>query len=538
MCLIPWVANGKKGWRLANETERAYGGCNKSLYGAYRKNLHPYSDENHLYYYFQCQESVHDWVILNENYHLMIETQGWKESTDGDSRWGDSIRSAWDSDSSSWNCYVYDTSAAYKGWRKGEKNDCALDIPGCTESSLGRVFKGKDDNYYDCVHFMDWNSDKGKYESVYRWKNVTKRVADNVEGLACLDSNDGSVIPGKADNAYFVCIDYLWRDATTDEERECREREICTINPCDYTNEGKVKAIDGVLMVCNFGSGGYGWREANCAEQKTKRNLCAQDGVRDTTIIWGCEDMGNFKIDYVCYGQQNSQWFAVTNPNDYPIAEWRKIKAKYYTQEMHPSAEYGADLVDARDNEVYKTVVIGGKRWMAENLRSMDVSSSNLRGQVTCPTYNSYGWYSDPKGVYCELGRFYSRTAAMNVDPKWNDYDIPPTLLGNPHRGACPEGWHIPDTTEWLHLLDAVDGPAALQAMGYSGYPTATDASGFSALPWNNEHYWVGEYDSDMSSFWTASGRQIFRVEKNVAAIADHGGVISVRCVEDDPVAP
>ena len=532
------VANGKKGWRLANETERAYGGCNKSLYGAYRKNLHPYSDENHLYYYFQCQESVHDWVILNENYHLMIETQGWKESTDGDSRWGDSIRSAWDSDSSSWNCYVYDTSAAYKGWRKGEKNDCALDIPGCTESSLGRVFKGKDDNYYDCVHFMDWNSDKGKYESVYRWKNVTKRVADNVEGLACLDSNDGSVIPGKADNAYFVCIDYLWRDATTDEERECREREICTINPCDYTNEGKVKAIDGVLMVCNFGSGGYGWREANCAEQKTKRNLCAQDGVRDTTIIWGCEDMGNFKIDYVCYGQQNSQWFAVTNPNDYPIAEWRKIKAKYYTQEMHPSAEYGADLVDARDNEVYKTVVIGGKRWMAENLRYMDVSSSNLRGQVTCPTYNSYGWYSDPKGVYCELGRFYSRTAAMNVDPKWNDYDIPPTLLGNPHRGACPEGWHIPDTTEWLHLLDAVDGPAALQAMGYSGYPTATDASGFSALPWNNEHYWVGEYDSDMSSFWTASGRQIFRVEKNVAAIADHGGVISVRCVEDDPVAP
>lgn len=507
------VANGKKGWRLASDMERTYGGCNKLLYGAYRQSYNRYCEESRCYLYIQCQEDSHTWVGLSEEYFLAIDTQGWEESTDGDSRWGDSIGVVIDyyNVSGLRNCYVYD--AAYKGWRKGETNDCSLDIPGCTEGNLWRIFKGNDDLYHVCIHQIDWNSEKERYESVYRWDGISDHVVNNVEGKACLDSNDGELVRGLVDDVYFVCNNHLWREATTDEERDCREKDVCIIKPtCDGTRKGQFKEFDGVLMVCDDSD--WEWREANCAEQKTK-SLCKYNDRGDTTIIWGCEDVGAFKIDYVCYGG-DARWFAVTGPDDYPIADWRKVKAKYYTQEMHPDAEYAADLVDARDNEVYKTVVIGGKRWMAENLRYMNYSSAE--------------------------GGSYSWTDAMNVDPKWGE-NIPSFLISHPHQGICPEGWHIPDTTEWQHLLESVDGPTALQAKGFAGFPTATDASGFSALAGSEYRpSYCYAYCSDVigefaALFWTAPVYKAFRLERDTAYIPEYDGICgypSIRCIQDD----
>lgn len=515
------VAGHTRGWRLATEFEQAYGGCNKSLYGEFRQNPNRRYIVNGVIlpdpFYLQCQESAHDWVMVDdEDYRLEIDTQGWGESTDGDSRLGDSIGVV--CGGTERYCYVYDTSAAYKGWRKGDWFDCGLGIPGCTESYVGRVLQGTQEyegNYYGCVHYMDTN----EKEFVYRWRRVADDVVKNVGDMLCLDSNEGKLYKDKLTDAYFVCENNLWRNATSEEEDNCRDNGVCRVNWCTSEKFGKFDEQDGITMVCKDGE----WRKANCAELKTQ-SVCSK--ALDSTVVWDCEDVGGFKMDYVCYADNGGRgWHGILRPDDYPIAEWHKVKAKYYTQEMHPDAEYGADLVDARDGEVYKTVVIGGKHWMAENLRYMDSTSSNLIGQVRCPKYYTPSYtYAEH---YCEAGRFYNWTAAMNVDPKWGG-GIPSIMQGSPHRGVCPEGWHIPDTTEWKQLYDAAGSSASLLATGYTTLLQATDASGFSALPW---------YYSNSNAivyFWSTSGLA-FRLDDAVAYLqGDPGEYVNVRCVEDD----
>ena len=56
-----------------------------------------------------------------------------------------------------------------------------------------------------------------------------------------------------------------------------------------------------------------------------------------------------------------------------------------------------------------------------------------------------------------------------------------------PVRGVCPEGWHLPDTTEWRTLLTAVGGYLSAgtklkTASGWLSDDLGTDNFGFSAL--------------------------------------------------------
>ena len=541
------VANGKKGWREADEEENAYGGCNKSLYGAYRQSLNKtanYGEDGgfHENYFIQCQESAHDWVAVNEEHFPIIETQGWGDGEDGEARWGDSIGSVnWGTDCGTMcqrKCYVFDTSAAYKGWRfkniesAYSSRDCSLGIGGCNERRAGQIVKANDGDYYSCRPGWRRNVGRAVDEYHYFWVNVTSRVAENTEGWACLDSNDGEIRLGKANDAYFVCEDYAWRDATTDEERNCRESGVCNISRCTYMKKGKFKEVDDVLYICDQGRYGYDdyddyrWRTANCAEIKSGR-LCMG---RDSVVVWACEEYGGFQIDYVCYGDA---WRPINIPSEYTPANWNKKKTEYYTQETHPDAVYGEDLVDARDGNVYKTVFIGGKRWMAENLRYAD--------SVETPNMKSIkGYYDYMKQFSCDTqGCKYSWTAAMNIDSKWQWIDspspperTPSSLVQVPHRGICPHGWHVPDTTEWKMLEEF--GAAGLQMRGYRYWKNATDASGFSALP-------SCYYSDCTSSYWSISEKERYvytwKIGNDATEFceAGKGDQLPIRCIQDDP---
>ena len=69
--------------------------------------------------------------------------------------------------------------------------------------------------------------------------------------------------------------------------------------------------------------------------------------------------------------------------------------------------------------------------------------------------------------------------------------------IKSPHRGICPEGWHIPSSEDWGKLSRYVDGTSGTNAgyesttagkylkakSGWNSNGNGTDDYGFSALP-------------------------------------------------------
>lgn len=537
-------------WYEATEVEKILGGCTEALYGTVRRA------SGEIYYQCDQEDQYSYWSELSYSYastFLIIDTQGWKDGSDGDSRWGDSIGVVTSRDR---YCYVYDDNVNdyyynkdSSGWRIGNRSDCDLGMQGCTKARAGLTLRANDGSFYTCS--SGYSRVYGRYG--YSWIEEKNRSVYNTLGWACADSNDGEMRLGQVNDVYFVCEDSAWRESSIKEETDCRENGVCQLHRCTRGKRGKFEEIDGELKVCDYGYSSYEWRTPNCAETRTQ-SLCfgeynsydyAYGSVEfDSTIVWGCENLGDFVVNYVCMG---NHWRTVNSPYDYSVADWNRVKSEYYTQANHPSAVYGEDLVDPRDGEVYKTVIIGGKRWMAENLRYMDYSSANLQGLAMCyPVYE--GSYSSSQAeitreIYCERGRHYTVTAAMDVDPKWKN-DVPSSLINTPHRGVCPEGWHIPDSTEWEGLLDAAGGFEALQSKGYGVWPSATDVTGFSMLPmgsfWQSWvsysvhtsyfHGWVTANigSGDLSQFISATTPFTYPGE-SAADVA-----YAVRCVEDD----
>ncbi len=96
----------------------------------------------------------------------------------------------------------------------------------------------------------------------------------------------------------------------------------------------------------------------------------------------------------------------------------------------------------------YKTVGIGEQMWMAENLNYADsVTSPNLKGNSWC--------LKNDKRKCEELGRLYSWTAAVDMSSAYlKKSALADGVSPARRRGVCPEGWHIPDTTEFRQLLN------------------------------------------------------------------------------------
>ena len=158
--------------------------------------------------------------------------------------------------------------------------------------------------------------------------------------------------------------------------------------------------------------------------------------------------------------------------------DWSLPKESY----LNPNIKYDS-IIDSRDGKVYKTVKIGNQVWMAENLNYADsVKTPSLKG-------NSWCYDNDPKK--CNVtGRLYSWAAAidsvkfLNAGMKCGDYTTCPFL--KKVQGICPDGWHLPDTTEWNALMDAVGenaGTVLKSQRGWYDNGNGTDSVGFSVIP-------------------------------------------------------
>ena len=172
-------------------------------------------------------------------------------------------------------------------------------------------------------------------------------------------------------------------------------------------------------------------------------------------------------------------------------------------QEKLAAGEYG-ELLDTRDNQVYRTIRICNQVWMAQNLNYLPSS-----GTTYC--------YDDNESYCKKYGRLYVRAAV-----------------------SCPSGWHLPDDSEWQELFACVGGQstaaAALRASkGWDKHPELDNADeyGFSSLPAGV--YYFGDVDNT-GWYLSATGHNDFSVgvgdASDKSTAADYTA-ISVRCVED-----
>lgn len=125
----------------------------------------------------------------------------------------------------------------------------------------------------------------------------------------------------------------------------------------------------------------------------------------------------------------------------------------------NPKVQYGS-LQDARDGNVYRTVKIGGRTWMAEGLRLQEDYSPYFyenRGSQWVPNYSQEIWNR------LELP-LSSDSLAKN---RWGTLFARKSFDSTSVHSICPEGWRVPSLRDVFgiasRLEDQVDTGSSLE---------------------------------------------------------------------------
>jgi len=167
------------------------------------------------------------------------------------------------------------------------------------------------------------------------------------------------------------------------------------------------------------------------------------------------------------------------------------------------NAQTTGTLTDSRDGQVYKTITLNGKSWMAQNLNYATDKGS------CC--------YNDQKDFCYKYGKLYT----------WTQTDI-----------ACPVDWHVPTGGEWQSLIDYFGGDESagtkLLKGGSSGFNASLGGDRGKSGSFENigagGYYWSSTPASDNEVYcrnFYSGGAKVIRFE-NIRESS-----FSVRCVKD-----
>ena len=162
----------------------------------------------------------------------------------------------------------------------------------------------------------------------------------------------------------------------------------------------------------------------------------------------------------------------------------------------NPQFTYGS--VTDIDGNVYKTVIINGVEWMAENLNvSRYQNGDSIINKTGSWFENSIGYwcnYFDNPIYECPYGKLYNWFAVSDS------------------RGLCPVGWKVPSDAEWATFsLYFGNSELVLKSTGTDYWngdnSNASNGLGFSALPGGLRVYSTGSFQlmGDYGGWWSST---------------------------------
>ena len=176
---------------------------------------------------------------------------------------------------------------------------------------------------------------------------------------------------------------------------------------------------------------------------------------------------------------------------------------------LYGQEQVTGSLTDPRDGKTYKTVNIGGRWWMAENLNYETEEGS---------------WCMDGDADGSQYGRFYN----------WETAKVVP-----------PPGWHLPSKQEFQTLLDSLGDSRKeryqkLIRGGESGFDAILAGShmgkygkqGGSAHFWSSSRWWFSSLVRITKNPWRLCLRKEDYV--NIGHFAESNYGFNVRCVKDE----
>ncbi len=392
------------------------------------------------------------------------------------------------------------------------------DLPNCSKSREGDLAEVQDERKaYRCQ--------KGAWEFDH---DVLDTVKTEDELPACIGKKEGLSLFVKSESAAYTCDGKRWIKEDAPGESGVVEYETEDDLPnCVVKREGETALIEGEAYLCD----GTRWKAvgtyyatedslSNCtAKREGEKAYIADEGTALKCIDgeWKevkAADQGRSEPD-------DDSPKSSSSTSDTPTSSSTPIEDLSSSSVKVPEPAEGT-MIDSRDGQTYKTVVIGTQTWMAENLNYAATSS-------VCPLENS---------AYCKkYGRLYLPGGASTY---------------------CPSGWHVPSLSEWTVLYNYVDANNGTEGVGKSlksttgwyeagttvgkrmAVATGKDQFGFSALPagscWWDTPSW-NCYSDDEARF-LASGGEILQILYDSDIItqeenSDGTNVkVSVRCLK------
>lgn len=231
-----------------------------------------------------------------------------------------------------------------------------------------------------------------------------------------------------------------------------------------------------------------------------------------------------------------------------------------YGSPWNPSVAYGR-VVDFRDSQVYRTIKVGTRTWMAQNLNYAGIGGE------------SFGACYDGKASLCaKYGRLYTWSEAVSLaqiiapidptgivvldklvpeDPTDAPMDPSPVVvIGKPTNpplpgsGICPAGWHLPSNAEWTTFVSDAKLSTGYQLKAVVGWSDpGTDVIGFRALRAGDRnstgasinmgtqtYFWTSTENNSQNA-WLRALAEDYQDFRNYADLKTYG--FSVRCVQD-----